>query len=84
MNYLSKEFAYEEMNTEFLEKKLTPIILKFAKDKISNVRLNTALVLKKIIKIIKSKDVVKEIQTALDELKKDQDVDVTNAIIDVN
>jgi hypothetical protein len=59
-------------------------MLKLSKDKISNVRLNTAMVLQKVMKVIKSKDILKEIQTVLEELKKDQDVDVVNVIIDGN
>ena len=58
------------------------MILKFSNDKISNVRLNTVLVLKKLGKVIKSKDILKEIQSSLDHLKNDQDTDVFNAIVD--
>jgi len=44
--------------------------------------MNTAIVLQKMAKVIKSKEISKEIQTTLEELKKDQDVDVVNIISD--
>jgi hypothetical protein len=59
-----------------------PLILKFAYDKISNVRLNTVIVLKKLSKIINSKENLKDIQSRLDDLKTDNDMDVLNALVD--
>ena len=59
-----------------------PLILKFSNDKISNVRINTVLVLKKLSKIIKSKENLKDIQSRLDDLKTDNDMDVLNALVD--
>jgi hypothetical protein len=44
--------------------------------------MNTAVVLQKMVKVIKSKEILKEIQIVLEELKKDQDVDVVNIIND--
>lgn len=61
---------------------MNPLLLKLSKDKISNVRMNTAIVLKKISKISKNKEVVKEIYSCLEELKRDTDPDVINALND--
>ena len=44
--------------------------------------MNSAVVLQKMVKVIKSKEILKEIQIVLEELKKDQDVDVVNIIND--
>jgi hypothetical protein len=56
--------------------------VKFSKDKISNVRMNVAILLKKMVKLVKSKDTLKEIQAHIEELKRDTDMDVVNAIHD--
>ena len=44
--------------------------------------MNSAVVLQIMVKVIKSKEILKEIQIVLEELKKDQDVDVVNIIND--
>lgn len=67
---------------DFIEKKLAPIVCKISKDKVSNVRMNCATVLKKISAMSKSKEVLAEIQPCIEELKRDLDIDVTNALND--
>ena len=56
--------------------------MKLGKDKVSNVRMNAAIALKKMLKNIKSKEVIKEVQNAIEEMKRDQDADVVNALND--
>jgi len=58
------------------------MILKVCKDKVSNVRMNTAIVIQKMTKVLKYKEILKEIKITLEELKKDKDVDVVNIISD--
>jgi serine/threonine-protein phosphatase 2A regulatory subunit A len=79
---LVKEFANDEFDTDFLEKKLFTLVVRLGKDKISNVRMNAAIILKKMLKHIKSRDVIKEVQVVVDEMERDIDVDVVNALND--
>lgn len=44
--------------------------------------MNTAFVLKKMLKLIKTKDVLKEIHYCIEELRRDTDIDVLNALND--
>ncbi len=44
--------------------------------------MNSAIVLKKMSRIVKSRDVLREVNSSIDELKRDLDVDVVNAIQD--
>lgn len=62
----------------FFNKRLLQIVLKLSKDKVSNVRMNSAILLKKISKINKSKEILK----CLDDLNNDNDDDVVYAIMD--
>lgn len=59
-----------------------PIVFKMSKDKVSNVRMNCAFVLKKMAASSKNKDILTEVYASLDELKKDSDQDVVNAVTD--
>jgi serine/threonine-protein phosphatase 2A regulatory subunit A len=79
---LAKEFVHDEFDNDFLERKLYPLVIKSSKDKISNVRMNAAVVLKKLLKIVRSREVLREVQSCCEELKRDIDVDVQNALID--
>ena len=80
--FIIKEFVNDEFDTDFLEKKLFPLIIKSTKDKISNVRMNAATVIKKMMRHSKSRDILREIQTSIDELKRDTDIDVVNSLND--
>lgn len=71
------KFISEEDN-EFFDNKLLPIIIKLSKDKITNVRIKCAIILKKISKYTKSKEALK----CLEDLKKDKEDDVVYAIMD--
>ena len=77
-----KEFAYDEYNYDFLEKKLFPYILKLSRDKIPNIRMNCVIILKKMSKFSKNRETLKDISSSLDELKRDRDIEVVNAIND--
>ena len=79
---LIKEFANDEYNYDFLEKKLFNYILRLSRDKIANVRMNCVIILKKMNKISKNRDILKDISSTLDELKRDRDVEVIYAITD--
>ena len=79
---LIKEFVNDEYNYDFLEKKLFPYILRLSRDKIGNVRMNCVIILKKMSKISKNRDILKDISSSLDELKRDRDVEVLYAITD--
>ena len=79
---LIKEFANDEYNYDFLEKKLFNYILRLSRDKIANVRMNCVIILKKMNKISKNRDILKDISATLDELKRDRDVEVLYAITD--
>jgi hypothetical protein len=68
---------------DFVERKLLPVIHKLSKDSISNIRMNAAVVLKKLSTMTKTKEVISEVNSLLDELKKDTDIDVQNAAIDI-
>jgi hypothetical protein len=44
--------------------------------------MNSAIVLKKMLKLVKSREVLREVQTSCDDLKRDTDIDVVNALND--
>ena len=79
---LIKEFANDEYNYDFLEKKLFPYILRLSRDKIANVRMNCVIILKKMNKNSKNRDILKDISSTLEELKRDRDIEVIYAITD--
>ncbi len=79
---LIKEFLVDEYEFDFMEKKLFPYISKLSNDKIPNVRQACSIVIKKLVRISKNKDVVKECKSIIDELKNDKDLEVVYAITD--
>ena len=79
---LIKEFLIDEYDLEFMEKKLFPILAKLSYDKISNVRQACAYLVKKLGRLSKNKDVVKECKGIIDELKIDKDLEVVYAAND--
>ena len=68
----------DEFDHDFLEKRLLSYIIKLSKDKISNIRMNACLLLKKLSLIFKSRDTLHEIKACMDELRRDPDQDVIN------
>ena len=76
---LIKEFLKDEYELDFVEKKLFPILAKLSKDLISNVRQSCAQAVKKLVRLSKNKDVVKECKDIIDELKIDKDMEVVYA-----
>ena len=66
------------VDIEFFEKKLFPVLIQLSKDKVSNVRMNCALVLRSIQS--NSKEIMREVNLVKDELKKDNDIDILNAL----
>ena len=81
--FMIKYLIHSDINLDLLEKKLFPLIVKLAKYKISNVRMNAAFIIKKIYKILNSKELIKEIQMIIEDLRKDSDIDVINALNDL-
>jgi len=79
---LIKEFLVDEYELDFMEKKFFPYISKLSNDKIPNVRQACSIVIKKLVRISKNKDVVKECKSIIDELKNDKDLEVVYAITD--
>ena len=79
---LIKELLVDEYELDFMEKKLFPYISKLSDDKIPNVRQACSVVIKKLVRLSKNKDVVKECKSIIDELKKDKDMEVVYAITD--
>jgi serine/threonine-protein phosphatase 2A regulatory subunit A len=79
---LIKEFLVDEYELDFMEKKLFPYISKLSDDKIPNIRQACSVVIKKMVRITKNKDVIKECKSIIDELKKDKDLEVVYAITD--
>ena len=79
---LIKEFLKDEYELDFVEKKLFPILAKLSKDMISNVRQSCAQAVKKLVRLSKNKDVVKECKDIIDELKIDKDMEVVYAVND--
>ena len=79
---LIKEFLVDEYEFDFMEKKLFPYIIKLSDDKIPNVRQACSVVIKKLVRLSKNKDVIKECKSIIDELKKDKDLEVVYAITD--
>ena len=61
---------------EYIENKLSKILLKLCNDKISNVRMNCASALMKMKKITKNKEILEQIDNKINILKKDTDRDV--------
>ena len=80
---LIKEFLIDEYELDFMEKKLFPILAKLSNDKISNVRQACTHVVKKLGRLSKNKDVVKECKMIIDELKIDKDIEVVYAATDI-
>ena len=79
---LIREFLVDEYEFDFMEKKLFPYIIKLSDDKIPNVRQACSVVIKKLVRLSKNKDVIKECNSLIDELKKDKDLEVVYAITD--
>ena len=79
---LIREFLIDEYELDFLEKKLFPYIVKLSDDKIPNVRQACSVVIKKLVRLSKNKDVVKECKSIIEELKRDKDLEVVYAISD--
>ena len=79
---LIKEFLVDEYEFDFMEKKLFPYIIKLSDDKIPNVRQACSVVIKKLVRLSKNKDVIKECKSMIDELKRDKDLEVVYAITD--
>ena len=79
---LIREFLIDEYELDFLEKKLFPYIVKLSDDKIPNVRQACSVVIKKLMRLSKNKDVVKECKSIIEELKRDKDLEVVYAISD--
>ena len=79
---LIREFVIDEYDLDFMEKKLFPYISKLSDDKIPNVRQACSIVIKKLVRLSKNKDVIKECKSIIDELKKDKDLEVVYAITD--
>lgn len=74
---LIKEFVEDPNALDFCEKLLFPIVFKLSKDKVSNVRYNCALILKKGFKTIRNKELLNELKAILEDFKKDLDPDVS-------
>ena len=79
---LIREFLIDEYELDFLEKKLFPYIIKLSDDKIPNVRQACSVIIKKLVRLSKNKDVVKECKSIIEELKRDKDLEVVYAISD--
>ena len=80
--FLIREFLVDEYDLDFMEKKLFPYIEKLSDDKIPNVRQACTFVVKKLVRLSKNKDVIKECKSIIDELKKDKDLEVVYSITD--
>ena len=65
-----------ELYKNFIEKKLVQILFKLSKDKISNVRMNSATALIKMKNILKEKNNIDQMNECISLLKKDTDIDV--------
>lgn len=72
----------DDFDHDFLEKKLSSYIIKLSKDKISNIRMNAAYLLKRMSMFCKTRDLVHEMKACIDDLKRDPDQDVNNMIND--
>ena len=79
---LIKEFLVNEYELDFMEKRLFPYISKLSNDKIPNVRQACCSIIKKLARLSKNKDVIKECKSIIDELKQDKDIEVVYAITD--
>ena len=80
---LIREFLVDDYEIDdFMEKKLFPYISKLSDDNIPNVRQACSIAVKKLVRLSKNKDVVKECKSIIDELKKDKDMEVVYAITD--
>jgi hypothetical protein len=64
---------------DFTENYLYGLVIKLAKDKVSNLRAICAVVLKKMIKVLKKKESIAECKATIEDLKKDRDSDVVAA-----
>jgi len=79
---LIREFLSDELEHDFMEKKLFPYIVKLSNDKIPNVRQACSLVIKKLVRLSKNKDVINECKSLIEELKRDKDMEVVYSITD--
>ena len=79
---LIKEFLVNEYEFDFMEKKLFPYISKLSNDKIPNVRQACSIVIKKLVKLSKNRDVIKECKLIIDDLRQDKDLEVVYSITD--
>ena len=80
--FLIKEFLVDEYDLDFLEKRLFPYLCKLSGDKIANVRQECSVAIKKLVRLSKNKDVIKECKSLIDELKRDKDIEVVYAVTD--
>ena len=79
---LIREFLVNEYEFDFMEKKLFPYISKLSNDKIPNVRQACSIVIKKLVKLSKNRDVIKECKLIIDDLRQDKDLEVVYSITD--
>ena len=78
--FLIKEFCQDEQASDFVEKKLSQIVFRLIKDKVGNIRMNAAVTLKVMMKTVKTKEILREVNTSLEVLSKDRDNDVLIAV----
>jgi serine/threonine-protein phosphatase 2A regulatory subunit A len=76
--FLTKEFILTDI--DLFEKKLLAMVLKLTKDRVSNVRMNCANVFKALSDANLSKDSIRDISIAIEDLRKDKDMDVINIL----
>ena len=70
-------------DVDFLEKKLSSFVIFLSKDKIANIRFNSAILLKRLTLLTKKKELIQEIKPCLEEMRRDPDQDVVNVILDL-
>ena len=79
---LIKEFIIDSNHSEFLEKNLLPLVLSMSKDKVGNIRMSSGLILRKMLKTLRSNNNINDARYAIEELRKDEDGDVINILVD--
>jgi len=79
---LIKEFTIDQNYADLVEQSYFPFVSAMAKDKVGNIRMACAVLLRMMLKFLKSPNNINEAKYILEELKKDTDHDVMNGLMD--
>ena len=82
INFSILELLNDKKHLDFIENNLIDLIIKLSKDNVPNIRYNSVIILKKIMKISSQKKISDIIRNRFRELKNETDIEVIYALND--